>query len=336
LCAAPTGTVPEDVLHAMRSIARVAAFRSAELADAAAVAADALRAANLAPLWLKGAALAMQHESEFGLRGMGDLDLLLPAEQHNRARHALHDAGWQDGAPGDSYEMHHHAAPLVSRSGVRLELHGALFPTGHPFTDDRAEVWQSRAVSRSWRDRVVAVLPPEWHIVHASTHWAWSHEGAVGTWQYLHDMRVLSGDGTSGAPRWDQVVSHARALGAAMPVGWALWAAARLGEDWGVTGIDEAVIADLRGQPRWLTGMAERQRILQAFHSPAASPSVRWTRFWWRYAMDGLGEATDAWPWSAGRMDVAPSPATSEIDGEKRVSRSFRRWHQHLDRVLRG
>ena len=97
LRAAPVGAVPEDVQRAVQGIYRVSVFRAAELAAAAGAAADALRAAGVDVLWLKGAALSMQSSDDFALRSMGDLDMLVDASQQPAARQALRDAGWTDG-----------------------------------------------------------------------------------------------------------------------------------------------------------------------------------------------------------------------------------------------
>lgn len=332
LHAAPVGAVPDDVLRAMQGIFRVAVFRSHELADAAAAAADALQAAGIDALWLKGAALAMQSPEEFAVRSMGDLDLLVPPDQHGRARDALREAGWNDGVGAASYEGHHHDAPMLFRGGSRLELHSALFPPGNPFAADSAAAWIARGVDVRWADRMVRVLPCNWHIVHASIHWAWSHEGEVGSWQYFHDIHRLSAGWRQSDPRWATVVQNAESIGAASPVGWALWAAARLVD----LDVAEPVISRLRSPRAMLSGVAEREWVLRAFHSPAASPSVAWSRFWWRRAMGGLGDAVTAWPWALGRaparLTSTACAATQTHSGRQQASR----WCRHLSRVLNG
>ncbi|MBC7842823.1 MAG: nucleotidyltransferase family protein [Gemmatimonadaceae bacterium] len=353
LRAAPEGAVPDDVTNTMQRIFRVAVFRSDELSDAAGAACDALEHAGVAALWLKGAALAMQSAEAFSVRSMGDLDVLVDPAQHDTARRALLAAGWATGVPDPSYDVHHHDAPLFWRAGIRLELHDGLFPPGHPFADDSAESWIGRGVARLWGTRAVTVLPPAWHVVHASAHWAWNHEGEIGTWQYLHDLQRLTGPWGSAADEWHRVVQAAELINARQPVGWALWLGSRLGS----ASVDERAMQRLRGPSRMLTAVEEREWVLRAFHSPAASPSVAWSRFWWRRSMAGLGEAAGSWPWCAGRTAPAsglggPLPTTSplqrtdpQIERESDPGSELRagtrsgtvaRWRRHLDRVLRG
>jgi hypothetical protein len=331
LRAAPDGAVPEDVMAAMQRVFRVAVFRSGELGDAAGVACDALKAAGVSALWLKGAALAMQSPDEFALRSMGDLDILVAPAEHAAAREALAAAGWR-GASDATYNAHHHDAPMLWRGGIRLELHSGLFPPGHPFADDTAGDWIARGAARQWGARSVTVLPEHWHVVHTSVHWAWNHEGAIGTWQYLHDLHWLTRGWAPSGPEWQQLSSAAKEIAASAPVGWGLWTGARLGS----ASVD--VLARLRGQPRVLSGVAEREWVLRAFYSPMASPSVTWSRFWWRRAMGGLGDARQDWPWTRGRAALpAESDEAAEAGrGAERRSDSMARWRRHLGRVLRS
>ncbi len=335
LRSAPRGAVPDDVVHTMQQVYRVAMFRAAELADAAAAAADALDAKGIAVLWLKGAALSMRHAAGFSLRGMGDLDLLVDPANLEAARRALGDAGWTPGASPEDYHSHHHDAPMFWRGGLRLELHSALFTPGHPFARESASAWLSRAEQVSWGGRTVRVLPAAWHVVHASIHWAWSHEGEVGSWQYLHDMHVLGSTWEPDGAEWQTVAQHAEAVGASRPVGWGLWAAGRLT----AVSVGDAILARLRGRATVARGVTEREWVVRMFHSPASSPSVSWSRFWWRRAMDGLGRADAAWPWALGHGTVARIQAAAAADAAPRkVSRrrTLARWRRHLVRVLGG
>ena len=339
LRAAPVGSVPDDVQHAVQQLYRVALFRSAELADAAGAACDALTAARVPALWLKGAALAMQSSAEFASRNMGDLDVLVAPDHLVAARAALRGAGFTDGPVDGTYAQHHHEAPMHWRSGIRLELHTALFPPKHPFTDESADIWLKRGREVLWGTRAVRVLTDVWHVVHASTHWAWSHEGEVGTWQYLHDMHRLAGGWPPDSPNWGRVLGAAELIGASRPVGWATWTAERLG---GLRLIDSIVDRLRDADSLRLLGLVEREWVLRAFHSPAASPSVKWSRFWWRRAMGGLGDQRRAWPWAIGRVAALGAPVADETaqsaapegGGTRRVGERLRGWRRHLGRVL--
>jgi Uncharacterised nucleotidyltransferase len=327
---APAGVVPAEVLQTLQGIVRVSAFRSAVLSDAATEVSDALAGAGVPALWLKGAALALQQAKGFAARAMGDLDLLLLPGDMVRARRALCDLGWAETGGAADYAAHHHAAPMLRSDGARLELHTALFPRSHPFVRDSAEVWLARSVSIAWGDRVARVLPVEWHVVHATVHWAWSHEGEVGSWQYLHDMHRLASQ-----VDWEAVEGAAERIGAQIPTGWGLWAADALG----VAAADPTMIDRLRGGARRWDSVAERQWLLRAFRSPAASPSVRWSRFWWTRAMRGLGSAAGHWPWLAEPVSASAQAGEQMAEPARvgaEVGRVAARWRRHLAQVLRS
>jgi len=323
--------VPEDVRRAVQALDRVAQFRSAAFEDAAGAAVDALAAAQVPVVWLKGAALAMQSPAGFGLRSMGDLDLLVAPADRIRAREALSGAGWSSPVV-EGYEQHHHDAPMLRPGGLRLELHTGLFPPAHPFADDSAAAWLARGVEVGWGQRRVRVLPQPWHVVHASTHWTWSHEGTVGSWQYLHDMQRLTAGWAMDGTEWEAVVTNAREMGATLPVGWGVWCAHCL------TGLDisQHVVEGLRGRRSLLDGVSERQWVLATFRSPAGSPSVRWSRFWWRRAMRGLGDAGGRWPWAAGRAAQLSPQSDSQTIAVGALRERLGRWRRHLARVVRS
>ena len=323
--------VPDDVRTAAQRLERVAQFRAAELHDAAAAVVDALAEAAVPALWLKGAALAMQNPEGFAIRSMGDLDLLVLASDAARARAVLTTAGWfTPGAHG--YDVHHHDRPMMRPGGLRLELHTALFPQHHPFADEAAEVWLRRGTEIAWGMRRVLVLPAHWHVVHASTHWAWSHEGTVGSWQYLHDMHRLTAGWSADGAEWEAVVRSAEAFGASTPVGWGVWTAQRLA---GLASNDR-VVHRLRGGLGALGGVVEREWVLAVLHSPAGSPSVRWSRFWWRRAMQGLGDDGGRWPWRAGRGGQLIPAAIVEAPSDGATPARWARWRRHLVRLLRS
>lgn len=301
--------VPSSVRKALDMAARVGQFRAMELQQGAAAACDAFRAAQVPALWMKGAALAMQHPRGFAVRGMGDIDVLVAPDRRDDAVEAVRAAGWMPDGDAATYTGHHHEAPFVRGDGLRLELHTAVFPPGHPFLDVDAAAWLARSREVEWSGRPVRVPDSAWHVVHAATHWAWSHETEVGTWQWLHDCWRLAGSWPEGDLRWAALQRHAAAIGAQRPVGWALWYAERIG---GVP-VPHRVIAALRGPADAARGLTERVWVTRTFAPSVASPSVRWSRAWWRRAMGGLGDAGARYPWIAGRT-AAVSGAGAAVD----------------------
>lgn len=325
---APAGAVDPTVLEGLRQRARVAAFRAAGLAEGADAALDAMERAGVPAVWLKGAGLALAHGDDgFAVRPMGDIDLLVAADRLADAAHALERAGWTPTGDAKAYAVaHHHLAPFRWRGDplVRLELHHDLWTPGHPFPTVEADAWAAAARVVTWRGHRALVPSPAWGMAHAAAHWAWSHEGAVGTWQWLRDVAAL-GPMVSLAE-----LDHAvRVLGVARPTGWALRVASLLGV---LPPALEPATGWRGALPPGLAGVAERQWVLRAFAVGAPTPGVAWDRWWWRRSMGGLGDATGAWPWALG---VGPGGGPGRLTGTQAVVHAGR-WRGYLGRLARG
>jgi hypothetical protein len=293
LCArAPVDAVPPQVRAQLHGMAQLRRFSAAGLADGARNAASVAAECHVPMLWLKGAAIAQQHLAGFGVRGMGDLDVLVSESDAGRLREGLLATGWRTAVGDPSYEAHHHLPPLTHGPDVRLELHTELFMPGHPFVCASGPEWLARGVAGPLGG---TVLPPTWHLVHAAVHWAWSSEGMVGSWQWLHDADWLTSRSGSDA-FWQEVVEASRAMEAEPVVGWALWTARALG----VVGVPAEVVTALRsvrlGQP-----MVEREWIARAWVAGGPVRSVRWTRLLWRRAMGPVARDSRTLPWMLGR-----------------------------------
>ena len=326
--AAPAGCVDPVLLDGLRGRARVAAFRTAGLEEGAAAALDALAAAGIPALWLKGAGLAFADGDDgFDHRPMGDLDVLVEPAALAAARTALVGAGWGSAAgtadAADAYaDRHHHLAPLtwLGDPTTRLELHRGVWPPGHPFAAVEAAAWLAAARSVTWRGRLALVPAPAWALAHAAAHWAWSHEGATGSWQWLRDVRRL------GSVALGDLGAVADGLGVRRPVGWALRIAARLGQLSPELGDGVA----WSGRPAGgLGALADRQWVLRAFAAGAPTPGVGWDRWWWRWSLGGLGDSTGAWPWALGPAPRPPVPWR----GRGGVAARLGRWQGYVRRL---
>jgi hypothetical protein len=323
----PAGAVDPALLAGLRQRARVAGFRAAGLADGAEAALDALERASVPAVWLKGAGLALAHGDEgFAVRPMGDIDLLVATDDLADAAHALEGAGWTATADAKAYAVaHHHLAPFRWRGDplVRLELHHGVWTPGHPFPAVEPADWLAASRAVAWRGRRARVPAPAWGLAHAAAHWAWSHEGTTGTWQWLRDVATLGPQVTLAE------LDHAvRVLGVARPAGWALRVASLFGV---LPPALEAATAWRGRLSAGLAGMAERQWVLRAFAAGAATPGVAWDRWWWRRAMGGLGDPTQAWPWTLGVGPVAERGRSGA-----QVAVRLARWRGYVARLARG
>ena len=91
-----------------------------------------LDARGLRPMTLKGAALRVSAYADSAQRNFGDVDLLLPESDIDRAASALVAAGYDlgDQAAVARYRQDHFHYRLTNPSGFQVELHWALLPPG--------------------------------------------------------------------------------------------------------------------------------------------------------------------------------------------------------------
>jgi hypothetical protein len=178
-------------LHRMSMVSE---FRMSHLESRLLSALDTLADAEIEPVLLKGAALALTVYGSFVARPMSDVDLLVPRDDVLRAREVLLASGWSEGAEGspEFYEGHHHLQPLVDAqgTGTSVELHTSLFFEGHPF-DLTSDDIRRRANVVVVRGRTVLVPSVHDQLLHLCLHFAWSHMMATGAWRAFRDLEAL-------------------------------------------------------------------------------------------------------------------------------------------------
>jgi hypothetical protein len=239
---------------------------------------DGLMALGIEPMLLKGAGLAYTAYASFADRPMGDLDVLVRAEQAERAWTGLQTLGWTWNSArwaAGLYVAHQHRPPLVHEpGGFRLEIHDDLLPRGHPFRFSVDALWE-RAQRVQRGGRVFTVPHPLHQLWHVCVHFAWSHEMEWGTWRALRDTAVLA---RAGHIAWPEFVDFARDTRAGTCCFWTLRLARRLaGAD-----VPDDVLAALRPpRPAFMLEQLERHYIANLFPTGDRCPSVWLARRLW-------------------------------------------------------
>lgn len=273
-----------------------------------------LNQAGIEPVVLKGAALAETVYGSWTERPMSDIDLLLDPSELDRARAIAMRFGWSsdDSVPSEAgYAEHHHLPPLVddAGSGLRLELHRSVFPTGHPFavtSQQIAEASRRIAVGAGW----ARVMESHQHLVHVAIHFVWSHEVRSGAWRAFRDLAALMRSGSIDA---GALMHTAREWRASSCLYWLLHLARSLA---GVS-VSEEMLRRLR--PRRsavvLSGLA-RHFTATLVHVDERCPSIRLNRYLWTAAIRPLRYGHGAArPWTASpglfaeQLLRAPAPA---------------------------
>jgi hypothetical protein len=220
--------------------------------------------AGLEPLVVKGAALAERYP-EPGLRPMVDVDIVLPAAQHDAAVAALTAIGWEHvRGPGPT----DHSSGLVHAGlpGLPLELHASLGTwrdRGCGPTSE--ELWRRRRPARYFGVDAFG-LGPEDELGMLIAH-AGKPDHRFGRILWMADLVVVA---ASRAIDWDRVAANAERGGYRTAVAIALTQAARLGLD-APAALRAPVARGVRGRALeplfaddWpLTGKAGREDLLR-------------------------------------------------------------------------
>lgn len=320
---------------ALQRLAMVSEFRMLYLEQRLREAMRVIGAAGLRAMPLKGAALAITGYGSFAQRPMSDLDLLVDEAESMAARDALLRAGWQETEEErltEFYRDHHHLAALEDArgTGVRLELHLALFFRGHPFRISPADLW-ARSEPVSWGGIPVRVPSAHDQLLHLCLHFAWSHLLTTGAWRTFRDLSMLL---RSKRIEWDGFVALARESRGASCCYWTF----RLAGAMAGVEVPASVMAALRPPgSEWALARVERHFAYYLLPTELLCPSVSVAHGMWRLGVrpgwSGHGRVR---PWSRSE-DVAVAFGTERLSRGRLVLnhvRNARGWARYVRAVL--
>ena len=152
--------------------------RMAQLAQIAA----GFREENIQWMALKGAALAVRHYADLGLRPMADLDILIRAEDVRRAAALLSRAGYraEDDAAPDAILRQvrvRHAWQFFGEPDWNFDLHWR--PVNRCYSPEVTRLFWEAAEAVRFGDRDVLVPSPSDQLFHVSVHglqWDWTRK----------------------------------------------------------------------------------------------------------------------------------------------------------------
>lgn len=222
---------------------------------------EALRAAGVESLLLKGAALVDTIYRNPALRPMVDVDLLVPRDRVAAALAALANCGYAPSraevAPGALVTYENEIAlygptPLATP----IELHWSLLDS--PYYQERLDMawyWQS-ALPHEVAGQATQVLGPVALLLHLAAHWTLHHPGDALLWQ--HDIAAVI---VTEGPRldWSELLAQAAEQALVLP----LQAAVRAAHDEWWVPIDAATLAAVKAL---VPSQAERRVQAQSLH----------------------------------------------------------------------
>jgi hypothetical protein len=285
--------------------------------------------AGIDVILLKGAAMVATTYRAFTERPMADIDLLVDSTRAREAHDLMRQKGWvldSTGYPDDAWDNHHHLPPLsdTGGSGLRLEIHVAPIPPGHPFELDFPYVASS---ARSVFFAGAKVRVPEIHVhaVHNAIHFAWSHRFESGGLNAFRDLTALA---TSGQFSWTRFVEVARQTRSTACCYWTLRLAHSL------TGL--VVPAEILSQlaPKInepFLSLLEEHFAQLILRSERACPSVTLRHRLWAFALQTRPLASEeALQWDLDARAKAPQRMRWLRRVGSHVHR-VRRWSQYIN-----
>lgn len=279
LRALPADLPAERALQLSR-LAQIAEFRMQYLEQRLLQTLDTLSAANIDVVLLKGAALASTVYGSFAARPMGDLDLLVRAEDATRAWELMHHSGWippESNEMDEFYATHHHLAALedANPTGIGLELHTDIVPTRRAAYLSAQSIWE-RAQPVELKGRHTLVPCTEHQVLHIAIHFAWSNMMTSAAWRSFRDLQQIAATSTVD---WGELVrlavqSRARTC---------CYRTLRLAKSLTEFPVPDEVLRALRpALPEPMLRLLERHYFGSLFVlNPAACPSVRLVELLW-------------------------------------------------------
>jgi hypothetical protein len=201
--AGPIPGIPADVAANHRSTLQLLRRRAAMWDLERDLVLDRLARAGILPILLKGAALRLAAYGDPAERQFGDVDVLVPREDLQRAQDALTAAGYRPDHDRARFLLeHHHHLILRKESGFLVELHWHLEPPDSPFLLD-PDRFRKDALPAPGRPGTL--LPSAEHMVlHLATQ---NVEDGFSLLRRLVDIdRVIA---TAPAFSWDRLIGDA-------------------------------------------------------------------------------------------------------------------------------
>lgn len=207
--------VMEPLWTPLLTVARETATRHVWLESAQIQVNEALAAAAIPALWLKGIALARTVYPQPALRPMIDLDVLVPYNQRQEALAILLSQGYQrmvdegpffaGSAPLQEKLTHHYPLQHAGPPHITLELHYRFLRSW--LAPEQLDWFWERAQRQ---DSGLVIPAPEAHLLYLCAHAILQHgESQIGLLHFF-DLHSLV---TQAALDWESVLSKAVALG---------------------------------------------------------------------------------------------------------------------------
>jgi hypothetical protein len=221
------GKVVDTDLAKYRGAYRYAWYKNNMLFNAIKPVLSRLNEANLDPVLLKGAALAMRYYPTSYLRPVTDADIWIPRDRILEAVDILESQGWKlSGTLSRNQALKaSHAAVFTNAAGFQIDLHWRFVWCASDVANDH---FRKETVSALWQGLVVRMFRPESMFLHVCVHGARSGEYFDGnvhslprTLQWIIDCAQILSDDKQDFD-WNVTIEQSLALNANLQLRYAL------------------------------------------------------------------------------------------------------------------
>jgi hypothetical protein len=273
----------EPLLAILRAAALLEERRAARIRAILVLALASLRRAGVAPVLLKGVALAETAYPQFRLRHCHDLDLLVAAEDLGAARKALMAAGFRSAAGNRSEREDGSSLALQLADGLLLNLHTRLWQAST--SSEPLEVFRARARAIEFDGESVPVFAPMDMLLHVCGHAGCSV--GLGSWIWIADAAMILGRHAPTSVDWAGIGQIAAQSGIALLLALRF---ADLAARFGLP-IPDGVL-DALVEAAWQSSSVERDAALSAARAASGASFVDMLRrCGWRSRLDIAGWA---------------------------------------------
>jgi hypothetical protein len=216
-----------------------------------------------APVLLKGCGTALQYYAEPHHRTMGDLDVLVAADQLGEAEERLRSLGFEQrgSAPAAGYARHHHSKPLWHpERRTWVELHSRLYPPRSPMASAPPLQLDGQLTPIAVGRQSALAMTHELQLVYTATRWTEALSPERGVWPLLDVALLMRRRGA--ALDWDRVCAIADGSWAATGVRVVLSSLSR----WELGSAPETVMRRLARADRFGNGV-----VLASLHRLATT-----------------------------------------------------------------
>jgi hypothetical protein len=209
--------IDHPLMNRLKGVHRRAWYENQILFHEMAPILEGFHKAGIRTMLLKGAALALRHYENQGLRPMRDIDILVPEEQAAPAIQLLKESKWVPITPvpaafSESFQCYRHSIAFENASGRQMDLHWHVLYWCRRRGADR-EFWED-SVPMKFQDLPVRSLNPTDQFLHVCVHGIeWND---IPPMRWVADaMTILR---TSRDIDWDRFVQQTRKRRLALPL----------------------------------------------------------------------------------------------------------------------